>query len=225
MNRRDWLTLCSTAAAAAAWPTLAHAQTPGTNFVEGQQYVKLQRPVGVIAPAGKIEVVEFFWYGCPHCFAFEPRLDAWVKALPADVAFRRVHVGFRPSFKPLQQLAASLEVMGLFDTMQQKVFNAIHVERQRLDTPEAIIDFVAKNGVDRAKFTQVFNSFGVQSKAQQGTKLAEDYRIDGVPAIGIHGRYLTSPSMVGGDRLPEAEGQRLVLQLADQLIARVRKGG
>jgi thiol:disulfide interchange protein DsbA len=221
MNRRDWLTLC-TAATAGAWPLAGRAQAP--NFVEGQQYQKLQRPVGVSAPAGKIEVVEFFWYGCPHCFAFEPRIEAWVKALPADVAFRRVHVGFRPSFKPLQQLAVSLEVMGLIDTMQQKVFNAIHVERQRLDTAESIIDFVAKNGVDRAKFTQVFNSFGVQSKVQQGTKLAEDYRIDGVPALGIHGRYLTSPSMVGGDRLPEVEGQRLALQLADQLIVRVRKG-
>lgn len=224
MNRRDWLNCSAAALATAALPLPAMAQAP-ESFVEGQQYVKLQRPVGVSAPAGKIEVVEFFWYGCPHCFALEPRLEAWVKALPPDVVFRRVHVGFRPSFKPLQQLAVSLEVMGLVDSMQRKVFDAIHVQRQRLDTPEAITDFMVKNGVDRAKFTQVFNSFGVVSKAQQGTKLSEEYRIDGVPAIGIQGRYLTSPSMAGGERLPEVEGQRLALVIADQLIARVRKGG
>jgi len=225
MNRREFAARAGAAGLTMALPFGAQAQSPETTLVEGQNFVRLPRPVGVSAPTGKIEVVEFFWYGCPHCNAFEPRLEAWVKALAPDVAFRRVHVGFRPSFRPMQQLYATLEVMGQVEAMQRKVFHAVHEGGQRLDTPEAVVAWAASNGLDRAKFTEVYNSFGVQTKVQQGTKLAEAYKIDGVPALGIHGRYYTSPAMAGGNQVPEVEGQRRALVLADQLIARARKGG
>jgi thiol:disulfide interchange protein DsbA len=196
------------------------------DFVEGKHYRTLAQRLPTAVPAGKIEVIEFFWYGCPHCNAFEPVLSPWVKKLPADVVFHRVHVGFRPAFKPQQQLAAALEGMGLIEQMQAKVFAAIHAQNVRLDRPEQIIEFVASQGVDKAKFTEMYSSFGVQSKVRQGEQLAAAYKVDGVPAIGIHGRFYTSPSMAaGGDDKPEAEGHVAVLNLIDQLVQRIRKGG
>lgn len=222
MHRREFISRTAAAALLGGVGLQAQAQS---NFVEGKHYVRLSQRPAVSAPAGKIEVVEFFWYGCPHCNAFEPTLEAWVKKLPADVAFRRVHVGFRPAFEPEQRLYATLEVMGLVETLHRKVFYAIHQEGQHLDKPELIFDFVARNGVDRAKFIEVYNSFGIQTKIRQGKQLAEAYKIDGVPALGIHGRYYTSPSLAGGEGVPEAQGQIRALALTDQLIAQIRKGG
>ncbi|MEY8876532.1 MAG: thiol:disulfide interchange protein DsbA/DsbL [Leptothrix sp. (in: b-proteobacteria)] len=222
MDRREFISRGATATllGSAALPALAQ-----TGFVEGRHYVRLSQRLPVSVPAGKIEVIEFFWYGCPHCNAFEPTLEAWVKKLPSDVVFRRVHVGFRPTFEPQQRLYVTLETMGLVDTMQRKIFYAIHQQGVRLDKPEQIFDFVASNGVDRAKFIETYNSFGVQTKVRQGKQLAESYKIDGVPALGIHGRYYTSPSLAGGEGVPEVDGQARALTLADQLIAQVRKGG
>jgi len=189
MKRREFVAGTSAGVALAGAGQMAWAQAPAAGgFVEGQHYVRLPQPVNVSVPAGKIEVVEFFWYSCPHCNAFEPTLEAWVKALPADVVFRRAHVGFRPTFKPMQQLYCTLEVMGLVDSMQRKVFYAVHERGERLDSAQAVIDFAVRSGLDRVKFTEAFNSFGVQTKVQQGARLAESYKIDGVPALGIHGR-------------------------------------
>ncbi|MEY4752934.1 MAG: hypothetical protein RJA44_609 [Pseudomonadota bacterium] len=222
MDRRAFIRHSSVAAlvGSSAWQT-AQAQ----NFVEGRNYVKLSQTLPVAAPTGKIEVIEFFWYGCPHCNAFEPTLEAWVKKLPADVAFRRVHVGFRPSFEPQQRLQVTLEQMGLMDSVHRKIFYAIHQQGMRLDKPEQIIEYVASQGVDRAQFTSIYNSFGVATKVKQGKQLAEAYKIDGVPALGIHGRYYTSPSLAGGEGTPEAQGQTRALALVDQLVAQIRKGG
>ena len=208
MHRRDF-----TAAllAGAALPALAQGGP-----VEGTHYVRLSQPVPANAPAGKIEVVEFFWYGCPHCHAFEPALEAWVKRLPADVAFRRVPVAFREEpFGAHQRIYYALEAMGQVEAMHKKVFHAIHVERQRLDKAADIAAFMMKNGVDGAKFTEVFNSFSVQTKARQARQLSESYKIDGVPAIGIHGRFYTSGTLAG---TPERS-----LQVAEFLIQQVRK--
>ncbi|MFM2057892.1 MAG: hypothetical protein RLY71_2277 [Pseudomonadota bacterium] len=222
MDRREFIgrSAAATLLGSAALPALAQ-----TGFVEGRHYVRLSQRLPVTVPAGKIEVIEFFWYGCPHCNAFEPTLEAWVKKLPSDVVFRRVHVGFRPTFEPQQRLYVTLETMGLVDAMQRKIFYAIHQQGVRLDKPEQIFDFVASNGVDRAKFIETFNSFGVQTKVRQGKQLAESYKIDGVPALGIHGRYYTSPSLAGGEGVPEVDGQNRALTLTDQLIAQIRKGG
>lgn len=215
MNRREFVARAGAASLVAGLPLGVQAQAPDASFVEGQHYVRLPRPVGVSAPSGKIEVVEFFWYGCPHCYAFEPRLEAWLKALPGDVAFRRVHVGFRPAFRPMQQLYATLEVMGQVDALQRKVFHAVHEAGERLDSPDAIAAWAARNGLDRAKFTEVYNSFGVQTKVQQGTRLAEAYKIDGVPALGIGGQYFTSVSLAGS--------HEKALSTTNALVAQVRR--
>lgn len=217
MKRREFssrLLSLTAGASALASATCAFAQGEP---VEGTSYVKLSQPIPMAA-GGKIEVVEFFWYGCPHCSAFEPTLAAWQKKLPADVSFRRAPVVFREEpFTTHQKLYYSLEAMDLIDAMQRKVFNAIQIDRAKLDNLPEILTFMAKNGVDTGKFTEVFNSFSVQTKARQAKQLAEAYRIDGVPTLGINGRYYTSPSLAG---TPEK-----ALSVADYLIQRSRKTG
>ena len=191
-------------ASAQAWP------------VEGTNYVRLSQPVPV-AGNGKIDVIEFFWYGCPHCSAFEPTLDAWQKTLPADVAFRRVPVAFSEEpFGAHQRIFYALESMGLLNSMHRKVFYASHTDRMRLAKPDEIAGFLAKNGVDSAKFLESYNSFSVQTKSAQARQLAQAYKIDAVPAMGVQGRYYITGTMSGGnDRMPA---------VVDALIPRIRKG-
>ena len=212
IDRREFSTQLLAAGLSLGLAPLARAQgTP----VEGQQYVRLSQPQPVLTP-GKVEVIEFFWYGCPHCFEFEPMLEAWIKTLPADVAFRRVPVAFRDEpFTAHQKIFYALDAMGLVDSMQMKVFNAIHRERKHMDKPAEIAEFMQKNGVDSAKFMDIYNSFAVQTKTRQARSLAEAYKIDGVPALGIGGRYYTSGSLAGS--------LRGSLQVADFLIQKSRK--
>ena len=146
---------------------------------------------------GKVEVIEFFWYGCPHCYDFEPELSAWVKRQPKDVAFRRVPVAFRDDFLPHSQLFYALEAMGKGDALNEKVMYAIHKENKRLLTETEIADWVASQGVDRNTFLATYRSFAVVSKARAARQLAEAYRVDGVPTIVMQGKYVTSPSIAG----------------------------
>ena len=185
--------------------------------VEGTHYVRLGQPLPVTVPAGQVEVIEFFWYGCPHCNAFEPLLEAWVKKLPDYVAFRRVPVQFREEpFGPHQRIYYALGAWGRVEGMHRKVFYAIHNDRQKLDKPADVAAFMSKNGLDGAKVVEVMGSFAVQTKARQAKQLAEAYKIDGVPAIGIQGRFYTSGSMAGG--------QDKMLAVAEFLIGASRKG-
>lgn len=193
-------------------------------FVEGQHYQRLGQAVA--AAPGKIEVLEFFWYGCPHCYAFEPELSAWASRLPADVSFRQVHVNFRANVAFHQRVFYALDTLGKEAQVRAAVFEAIHRRGVRLDDLKAVSAFLAPLGVDPAKFEQTFASFGVSTKAQQAKKLSEDFRIDGVPALGIGGRFWTSPGMAStGQRLSETESGKRALQVADMLIQRIRKGG
>lgn len=211
MKRREFsLSAAAVAAGAVTLPAWAQPR-------EGKDYRKLAKPAPVEAPAGKVEVVEFFWYGCPHCNAFEPALEAWVKKLPEFVAFRRVPVQFREEpFGTHQRIYFALETMGQLEAMHRKVFAAIHNDRLKLDKPAEIQAFMSKNGLDGARFIEVMNSFGVQTKARQAKQLAEAYKIDGVPALGIQGRFYTSGSLAGG--------QDKMLVVADFLIQASRKG-
>ncbi len=216
MKRRQFsTTLLGAGAAALALPTAAIAQG---NPVEGRHYVRLSQPVPVYAPAGKLEVIEFFWYGCPQCAAFEPALEAWTKQLPDDVAFRRVPVAFRPeTYSAHQRLFYALDSLGFVPALQRKVFYAIHVERQRLDNPAELAAFASKNGIDPARLTEAVNSFGIQAKLKQANQLVDGYKIDGVPAIGIQGRFYTSGTLAGdNDR---------ALAVTDYLLQRLRKPG
>jgi thiol:disulfide interchange protein DsbA len=164
---------------------------------------------------GKVEVIEFFWYGCPHCYDFEPELSAWVKRQPKDVVFRRVPVAFRDDFMPHSQLFYALEAMGKGDAFNEKVMYAMHKENKRLLNENEIADWVASQGIDRNSFLATYRSFAVISKARAAKQMAESYRIDGVPTIVMQGKYVTSPSIAG------SKAKAIVVM--DFLVEKIRK--
>lgn len=214
MQRRELIGGLGLTATALLAPALASAQAKAPQ--EGTDFFKLDSPAPVDVPAGKIEVNEFFWYNCPHCNAFEPTLSAWVKKLPKDVVFKRVPIAFRDDFVPQQKLFFALDAMGLVEKLHARVFAAIHGEKQNLTNAEAITAWVVKQGVDKAKFLEQFNSFAASTKATRARQLQNSYRVEGVPALGIAGRYYTDGSL--------AKSMDRALQVADFLISEARSG-
>jgi thiol:disulfide interchange protein DsbA len=214
MNRREFSAgaACLLGATALGLPGLAWSQRRPE---DGKDYRTLDQRVAVEAAPGKIEVVEFFWYACPHCNAFEPKLVAWSKKLPPDVVLRRVPVAFRDDFVPQQRLYYTLEAMGKVGELHGKVFEAIHGQRQPTNREDSILAFAEKNGLDRAKFQELYNSFGVSTKARRAAQLQDAYKVEGVPAIGVAGRYYVDGETAGNmDR---------ALQVTDFLVAEARK--
>ena len=189
-------TLLSAAALglAISFSGLSGAQSP--KIEEGFDYRILPTPQP-LESKGKVEVIEFFWYGCPHCYDFEPELNAWLKRQPKDVIFRKVPVAFRDDFMPHSQLFYALEAMGKGDALNDKVMYAMHKENKRLMTENEIADWVTTQGIDRNTFLATYRSFAVVSKARAARQMADTYRIDGVPTVVIQGRYMTSPSIAG----------------------------
>ena len=213
--RRRTFAATVVAAAAAALGIGDAAQAQG-GPIEGKHYVRLSQPVPVSAGPGKIELIEFFWYGCPHCNAFEPALEQWTRQLPSDVEFSRVPVAFSNSpFVAHQRIFYALDTLGLIPALHRKVFYAIHNDRMRLDQPAEISAFMAKNGVDAAKFMEAYGSFSTQAKLAHANQLVNGYKIDGVPAIGIHGRFYTSGTLAGTNDK--------ALVVADVLVQKLRK--
>lgn len=212
MKRRDFSLACSAIAGAAFVHSPARAQ--GKPPEAGTDYLVLEKHAAVEAPAGKIEVVEFFWYSCPHCNVFEPTFDAWRKRVPKDLVVRRVPVAFRDDFVPQQRLFYALEAMGLVDQLHAKVFAAIHVEKQDLARADAIANWVAKQGVDKAKFLEQYNSFSVSTKAARGTQLQNAYKVEGVPSLGVAGRFYTDGTL--------AKSLDRALKVVEFLAAQVR---
>jgi thiol:disulfide interchange protein DsbA len=192
--------------------------------VNGKDYRTLDKPQPTES-GKKVEVTEFFWYSCPHCNAFDPALIDWVKKQGDHINFKRVPVAFRESFVPQQKLFYTLEAMGKVDELHGKIFHAIHVEHVPLETDQTITDYVVKQGVDRKKFLDLYNSFGVTTKAHRATQLQELYKIDGVPTIAIGGKYLTSPSIVAASvgNVPEPALFAASLQVMTVLVNRVGK--
>lgn len=207
VNRREF------SMAVAGLASLGVAQAQG-GPIEGKDFQKLSPPVPV-SSAGKVDVVEFFWYGCPHCNALEPYLNQWLAKLPADVAFHRIHVAFTPVHNYHLKLFYALEAMGIESQFHSKVFAAIHVEHQRLGQDSEVQAWATKQGIDAAKLIATMNSFAVAGKLSQAKQLSAAYRVDGVPTFGVQGRYTTSPAMVGSEAR--------VFNVLDALIATARK--
>jgi thiol:disulfide interchange protein DsbA len=215
MNRRDFSAgaACVLATAALGLPGAVFAQIKKPQ--EGEEYLTLDKPLNTEAPQGKVEVIEFFWYSCPHCNAFEPRLEAWIKKQPADVVIKRVPVAFRDDFVPQQRLFYTLEAMGKLDELHTKVFQTIHANREPINREDLIVEWAGKQGLDKAKFKELYNSFSVSSKSRRATQLQDAFKVQGVPAIGIAGRYYTDSTLAGNmDR---------ALQITDYLVAETRK--
>ncbi|MFZ6689749.1 thiol:disulfide interchange protein DsbA/DsbL [Undibacterium sp. SXout11W] len=190
----------------------------------GTEYRVLSRPLPTDT-GKKIEVVEFFGYFCPHCNALEPQIEAWVKKQGDNIVFKRIHVNFH-ELVTQQKLFFTLEAMGKIDEYQPKVFAAYHVEHNSLRTDEDVMRFVAKSGLDKQKFSEIYNSvFFTQSKLTRAKQLAEAYQIEAVPSIAVDGRFVTSPaqavSAVG--RATEDSQNTAVLQVLDFLVAKAQK--
>jgi thiol:disulfide interchange protein DsbA len=218
MQRREFSFSAATLAATSVGAGLtlsgaAHAQ--GKTPQEGNDYLLLDRPAITEAAAGKIEVVEFFWYSCPHCNHFEPQLEEWIKKAPKDVSVRRVPVAFRADFEPQQRLYYVLETLGKVEELHKKVFYAIHVEKQTLNTADQVVAWAEKQGINKARFVETYNSFPVATKTRKATLLQDAYKVDGVPALGIAGRYFTSGSL--------AQTMERALLVTDYLVGLARK--
>jgi len=212
MKRRDF-SLAALTAASSGLPFVAHAQ--GKKPEEGIEYLTLDKRVPTEAGEGKIEVIEFFWYSCPHCNAFEPRFASWLKAVPKDVVVKRVPVRFRDDFEAQQRAFYVFEALNMVDAMHGKLFHAIHTERQNLTTAAALSAWADKNGIPAGKFTETFNSFGVATKARRATQLQEAFKVQGVPALGVAGRFYTDGSLTGT--------MERALQVTEYLIAEARR--
>ncbi len=169
------------------------------------------KPAQSTEPGPKVEVIEFFWYGCPHCFDLEPTLKKWLEHKPADVTFRRVPAIFRQSWVPGAQTFYTLESMGELDRMHSKVFDAIHVERQPFNDMAAITAWMGKNGVDAKKFEDTAKSFAVSGKVQRAQQMSAAYQLTGVPALVVDGKYIALGNSFDG-----------MLAILDQLIDRAR---
>ena len=209
MNRKQFLSLLAAGAAGASLSGI-----PQTVAAQEARFRTLKAPAPTDVEAGKIEVVEFFWFGCPHCYSLEPLINAWARGLPADVVFRRQHVPFREVRH--QQLYFTLQAMGQDnEKVLSAVFAAIHQQNRRMLDPKEIIEVLSPQGVDAKAFGEAYNSFGVKTKMQRANKLADAYNIDGVPALGVNGKYLTAPSLAGSNEA--------ALRVVDELVARERK--
>lgn len=203
------LILSAVLATASLFGVTAHAD----DIEAGKQYVELSNPVPISKP-GKIEVVELFWYGCPHCYQFEPTLNPWVEKLPSDVNFVRIPALFGGLWNAHGQMFITLESMKVEHKVHDAVFRAIHKEGRKLATPEEMADFLVTQDVDREAFLKAYNSFGVKSQMEKAKKLAMAYQINGVPVMIVNGKYRFDISSSGG---PEQ-----TLQVADHLIAKER---
>jgi len=192
------------AALAIASPALAQSA--------GKDFTPIDPPQPTDNPA-KIEVIEFFSYGCPHCNDFNPIIHAWAAKLPADVSFKKVPITFgRAAWNGISRLYYTLEANGDLAKMDSEVFKAIHNERINLFDEKVLMDWVAKKGLDPKKFADTYNSFGVMSKTRRADQIAQAYRIQGVPAIAVDGKYMVT----GGKDYNEQ------LAIADKLIAKAR---
>ena len=217
MKRRDFSLAAISAAAVTGLPLAVHAQGPSAfKPVEGKDYLSLDKRAPTDVGTGKIEVLEFFWYSCPHCNSFEPQFAAWVKAAPKDIVVQRVPVRFRDDFEAQQRAYYVFESLNMVDAMHGKLFHAIHTERQQLNNAQALAAWANKNGLPEKKFLDTFNSFGVATKARRATQLQDAFKVQGVPALGIAGRFYTDGGL--------AQTMDRALQVADYLIGEVRRG-
>ena len=172
-------------------------------------YYELNPPQPV-ETTDKIEVLEFFWYGCIHCYNLEPKLDTWLKGLPKDVEFRRVPAVFNERWAHDASIYYAFEALGVLDKVHRPFFDAIHRDRLRTDNWQNLSAWLEKQGVDAKKFETTYKSFGVQSKTKRAVRLTSGYKIDGTPAMAVHGRYT----------VPSSES---MLNVVNHLVAQVRK--
>ncbi|WP_233709881.1 thiol:disulfide interchange protein DsbA/DsbL [Pseudomaricurvus albidus] len=191
----------------------ADEQAAAPAFKEGTHYVELDNPVRTKDPS-KIEVTEVFWYGCGHCFQFEPIVHQWSEKLPADVAFVRSPAMWNGAMEVHAHAFYVAKALGILDEVHQPLFNALNLERKRLANVDELADFFAQYGVDKETFEKTYKSFGVTSQVKQADARARSYKITGTPEVVVNGKYRISARMAGG--------QKQMLDVADFLVAKIR---
>ena len=204
MHLRKLLSLFAASLAIAAFAPFAGAQSPTYEVLSPPQPHE----------PGKIEVTEFFWYGCPHCYAMEPYVNQWLKTLPKDVVFKRVPT-YNDAWAPMVTLFYTLEAMGVLDQYHQKVFDAIHKNNVNMNNTKKRDEWLKANGIDPKKYAEVEKSFTVATKVQRAKQLTQSYKVDSVPRFFVNGKYYTSADLAGG-------ADKLFLVI-DQLINVARK--
>jgi len=179
-----------------------------------------QAPFKIINPPqptepDKVEVIEFFWYGCPHCYHLEPAVNAWLKTLPKDVVFKRVPAVPSESWANMASIYYTLEAMGLLEKYHDKVFDAVHKDRLNLGNKKVRDEWLAKQGIDVAKYNDVEKSFAVVTKVQRAKQMTANYKIDSVPQIVVNGKYVVSSESAGG--------AERIFAAVDQAVAQSRR--
>ena len=205
--RRTLIVAIAAALATASLPLRAQ-QGAATGYTTLQNALPVENP-------GKIEIAEFFWYGCIHCYNLEPALEAWLPKLPADTYFRRIPAVFNERWAHDATIYYAFEALGLLDKLHRPFFEAIHKDRLKTDNPAALGEWLAKNGVDPQKFDAAMKSFGVQSKTKRAAQLTGASRIDGTPALMVQGRYTISTE--------QGKSREGMLANADTLAGILRK--
>ena len=206
---KRFLALMSMAAALLLTQFPAHAIETANDYLE----VSPAQPTSV--KKGQVEVVEFFWYRCPHCFELEGELNAWARKLPNDVVLKRVPGILNPGWASLARAFYALEAIGMREKLHDEVFNAIHVQGQDLNDPERFFDWAVTKGIDRKKIADAYNSFSVNTQVMRAQQMTAGYKINGVPAFAVNGRYVTSAYLTGS--VPA------MFKTLDTLIAQERK--
>jgi protein dithiol oxidoreductase (disulfide-forming) len=179
------------------------------------EYSRLKEPFATESP-GKIEVAEFFWYGCIHCYNLEPALESWVAKLAPDVQFRRIPAVFNPRWGQDAAIFYTFEALGVVEKMHRPFFDSIHKDRLRTDNPAALDEWLTNHGLDAKKFEATMKSFGVQSKVKRAAQLTGASQIDGTPALAVQGKFTISAE--------QGKTHEGMLENADRLIASIRKG-
>jgi thiol:disulfide interchange protein DsbA len=202
--------------------TLAFASPD--NPRHGAEFTILPARQAVTAPAGKVEVVEFFMFHCPFCHGLEPELAAWVKKQGDAIVFRRVHLPYSGPADPEAHLFLTLEAMGKTAAMFPKVDHAVHVEKIRLMKDDAIIEWAGNNGMDKAQFLAAWNSFEVTTALRKLPRLVGEYKVETVPALVVDGRYLTSPAQAASQSPDQSldAAAKATVKVLDALVAKAR---
>jgi len=182
-------------------------------FKEGKHY-QLITPAVPTADAKRVEVVELFWYGCGHCFSFEPLLSAWLEKKPEDVDFRRIPAVFAQNWVPHARAFYAAAALGEGDKFHRPLFDAIHVDERKLFTEDALIRFAAEVGIPKAEFEEAYTGFAIDGKVKQAMLATRDYGIDGVPSVIVNGKYRVTASLAGG--------QDKMLKVVDFLVDKER---
>lgn len=211
MRKRQWF---MASLFALLLPIAACAQDAGKNYREGEHYIRLDTPVRTINP-NKIEVAEVFWYGCSHCFHFEPMVHAWAKQLPEHVVFVQSPAMWNSVMKTHAQAFYTASALGVFEKVHQPIFDAINLERNMLRNEDSLAELFVKHGVAEDKFRKVFNSFAVKSQVEQADARARGYGIAGTPEMVVNGKFRVSTRTAGG--------QREMLEVVEYLVEQERK--